>query len=152
MVEESDMNYTDKMTKVVLILACVLEAGVAIGISAIVHHFFLLAISSMGSSFLWSDSEETVPVYPLWEQGALLVLPVLAVLAGAAPSLMRAGSATKKIKLLSISSALCIGAGMLGILGIIVGISPGLSLSLLLIIALVPIPILVGIWGSVQVA
>lgn len=85
----------------VLILACLLEMVVAI-----VFTFTLLymAANSLGTSSLGRSELSRLSV------AALVLLPLAAVLSGALPAILKAGSWKRRLRAVGVSILLCLGA------------------------------------------
>lgn len=112
-VEEFGVNRGTAKHRIVLFLACAVEGGVGIGASATLLNLIIQALQAWEDSGFWGGAEPFRT--PLLHVAAFMVLPVVAVLAGASPPLLRENSSMGGIRALGLSVILCLGAGLLWI-------------------------------------
>lgn len=147
MVEEARVDRGTAKHRLVLAVACALEVGVALAFTTALVH---IAVSGMGTSSL--GTSETLPI----DVVALAALPLVAVLVGALPAMLRIGPGINLFLPLGVSVLVCLGAALMYWLLLLVagGISvrfvpDAISLLFVGVVSAVPfilVPLLVDRW------
>lgn len=91
--------------------ACIVEAGVSIGLSAILIHLLILDLRSWDGSFMGGGAPEPVTI-PTLDIVVLVLLPVLALLAGAVPAALKASSIADTALAIGVSFLVCSGVAI----------------------------------------
>lgn len=136
--------------RVVLAVACILEAGVGTGVSAALLDLIVMELKSWDDGFFGGGPPEPFKPPPL-NVAALVILPVVAVFAGATPSMIREHYSTGSGKALGLSVVLCLGAALVWVLLFAIGLNaenlPNLvRLIFIPAIPFVLVPLLVDRW------
>jgi hypothetical protein len=146
--EEPGRGHGTTKHRAVLAIACIVEGGVGVGVSATLLNLFIMTLQAWENNGFWGKAEPFST--PLPHIAAFAILPVVAVLAGTAPSWVRVNSSGESMAL-SLSVVLCLGACIVWVLLFVVGLSveslPNLvRLILLPAIPFILIPLLVDRW------
>lgn len=149
MVEESGVNRGTAKHRGVLAVACILEGGVGAGVSATLLNLIIQSLQAWEDSGFWGDAEPFR--VPILHVVAFMILLIVAVLVGAAPSMIREHYSIGSGKALGLSVVLCLGAALMWILLFAIGLNaenlPNLvRLIFIPAIPFVLIPLLVDRW------
>lgn len=122
--------------------ACIVEAGVSIGLSAILIHLLILDLRSWDGSFMGGGPPEPVTI-PTLDIVVLVLLPVLALLAGAVPAALKASSKADTVVAIGVSFFVCSSVAIVFffVFQVLIWLTP-----IILLPVFILIPILVDRW------